>query len=288
MGSTGPILVTGAAGQLGTAFSAMDRDILAVSRSDLDITDADQIAALVAQLRPSTIVNCAAYTAVDTAEIDEELATEVNGRAVGLLAEVAVDSGCRFVTYSTDYVFDGTATQPYVESDPTNPVGAYGRSKLVGEQLALAASSDSLVIRTSWVLSGTHDNFVATMIKLVAQGKQLSVVNDQIGNPTVVEDLAEATFALLDTGTGGVIHVTNSGSTTWFDLARFAVSTAGLDSNLIQPCSTEEYPTPARRPAYSVLGSERISGTSIGSLRPWRDATRAVVESQSERLGLSA
>lgn len=286
MGSTGPILVTGAAGQLGTAFSAMDRDILAVSRSDLDITDADQIAALVAQLRPSTIVNCAAYTAVDTAEIDEELATEVNGRAVGLLAEVAVDSGCRFVTYSTDYVFDGTATQPYVESDPTNPVGAYGRSKLVGEQLALAASSDSLVIRTSWVLSGTHDNFVATMIKLVAEGKQLSVVNDQVGNPTVVEDLAEATIALLDRSVGGVMHVTNSGSTTWFDLARFAVTTAGLDPNLIQPCSTEEYPTPARRPAYSVLGSERFADTGVGSLRSWRDATRAVVEAQSERLDL--
>jgi dTDP-4-dehydrorhamnose reductase len=264
----------------------MDKDIVAVSRSDLDITDVDQIAEVVAQVCPSIIINCAAYTAVDMAETDEELATEINGRAVGRLAEVAADSGCRFVTYSTDYVFDGTATRPYVESDLTNPVGAYGRSKLVGEQLALAASSDSLVIRTSWVLSGTHDNFVATMIRLVAQGKQLSVVNDQMGNPTVVDDLAEATIALLEADIGGVMHVTNSGSTTWFDLARFAVSTAGLDANLIQPCTTEEYPTPARRPTYSVLGSERIGDTVVGSLRPWTDATRDVVEAQSERLGL--
>jgi len=282
----GPILVTGASGQLGTAFAALDANIVAVSHSELDITDADAIHTLVGAVSPSVIINCAAYTAVDAAEADEETATDINGHAVGLLSEVAADRRCRFVTYSTDYVFDGTATNPYLESDPTDPVNAYGRSKLLGEHLALAASKDSLVIRTSWVLSGTHDNFVATMLRLAGSGKTLTVVDDQVGNPTIVHDLAQATMGLLDQDVDGIVHMTNKGSTTWFELARYAVTVAGIDPELIQPCSTADYPTPAKRPAFSVLGSERFDDGAIESLRPWKVATRDVVRAQTKRLGL--
>ena len=282
----GPILVTGASGQLGTAFASLDADIVAVSHAELDITNADAIDTVVGAVKPSAIINCAAYTAVDAAESDEEAATNINGHAVGLLAQAAADRGCRFVTYSTDYVFNGTASSPYLESDPRDPVNAYGRSKLLGEHLALAASSESLVIRTSWVLSGTHDNFVATMLRLTASGKALTVVDDQVGNPTIVEDLARATIGLLDRGVDGIVHITNQGSTTWFELARYSVSAAGIDPELIQPCSTADYPTPAKRPAFSVLGSERSDEIALESLRPWKDATRDVVRSQSGRLGL--
>jgi dTDP-4-dehydrorhamnose reductase len=280
----GPTLVTGGSGQLATAFAAIESDMIVLSRSELDITNVDEIRALIGELKPSVIVNCAAYTAVDDAESDEESATNVNGTAVGNLAEIAAENQCRFVTYSSDYVFDGTATVPYLEGDPTMPINAYGRSKLIGEELALGASDDSLVIRTSWVLSGTHENFVSTMLRLTASGNSLTVVDDQVGSPTVVEDLVRATAGLLECNATGIFHVTNQGSTTWFELARFAVSRGGMNPDLIQPCSTAEYPTPARRPAYSVLGTERLDKTGVVFPRPWRDAVRSIVDVQVRRI----
>jgi dTDP-4-dehydrorhamnose reductase len=207
----------------------------------------------------------------------------VNGTSVGILAEVAAEAQIPFVTYSTDYVFDGQGREPYVESSPTDPINAYGASKLIGERLALQANPRTLVIRTSWVISGTHPNFVATMLRLAGEGRSVRVVNDQHGCPTVATDLARATLQAMKTSATGLLHLTNAGATTWFELARTAVALAGLDSDLIQPCPTEEYPTPARRPSYSVLGSERIEGLGMNALPPWQDSLPDVVREQMRR-----
>ncbi len=207
----------------------------------------------------------------------------LNATAVGELAAAAARRTIPFVTFSTDYVFDGSAGEPYLESSPTAPINAYGRSKLAGERLALAAHPGTLIIRTSWVISGTHPNFVATMLRL-ARERELRVVDDQVGNPTVAADLATATLDALDRGVTGILHLTNTGSTTWYELARAAVEMAGGDVDRIGPCTTDEYPTAARRPRYSVLGSERRETLGIGALPHWRDSLGEVVRQQQARL----
>ena len=270
------ILVTGGAGQLGTAFRKVVPEARFVDLADLDLTRADQLATL-AEIRPEAIVNCAAYTAVDRAEEEEARATEVNGSAVGVMAGYAAVRGIRFLTFSTDYVFPGDAAAPYLESSPTGPVNAYGRSKLAGEQAALGIHPEALVVRTSWLVSGTHPNFVATMLRLAPE-REVRVVDDQWGCPTMVDDLAPAAWAALQAGVSGLLHVTNSGETTWFRFARAAVAQAGLDPGRIVPCTTADYPTPARRPAYSVLGSERRGPLGLPDVPPWEESLRAVVK----------
>lgn len=271
------ILVTGGAGQLGTAFRKVVPEARFVDLADFDLTRSDLLMAALAELRPEAIVNCAAYTAVDRAEQEEALATEVNGTAVGMMAAYAAVEHIPFLTFSTDYVFPGDGSAPYVESSPTGPVNAYGRSKLAGEKIALSVCPEALVVRTSWLLSGTHPNFVATMLRLAAQ-REVKVVDDQRGSPTMADDLAPAAWSALRAGASGLLHLTNSGATTWFRLARAAVAQAGLDPGRIVPCSTAEYPTPARRPAYSVLGSERRRPLGLPDLPPWEDSLPAVVE----------
>jgi dTDP-4-dehydrorhamnose reductase len=273
---TGRVVVIGGSGQVGTAFRALLPDAFFPARDELDLLDLGAIGPTLARWEPSAIINCAAYTAVDRAEDDEATATTVNGRAVGELATAAAVRRIPFLTYSTDFVFDGTATRPYVESDPTAPINAYGRSKLAGEREVLRYPG-SLVIRTSWVISGTHANFVATMLNL-ARNRSVRVVSDQLGRPTMAGDLAAASLAALERGATGLLHLTNSGQTSWFDLARRAVEIAGLDSERIEPCTTADYPTPARRPAYSVLGSERRSDLGLPELPSWHDSLPAVVE----------
>lgn len=275
------IAVTGATGQLGTAFAALLPEARLLTRRDLDLSDLTADALDAALEGVDVLVNCAAYTAVDAAEEAEGSRTAIDVNALGpaRLATEASSRGTRLVTYSTDYVFPGTGTRPYVESDPTDPVNSYGRSKVLGERAVLATGGSELVIRTSWVISGTHPNFVATMLRLAREGRTVTVVDDQRGCPTVVDDLARATLEALDRGMSGLLHLTNEGETTWFELARTAVAEAGLDPELIQPCTTAEYPTPARRPAYSVLGSER----DRPELPHWRDSLPALVRSQLAR-----
>jgi dTDP-4-dehydrorhamnose reductase len=189
------------------------------------------------------------------------------------------------VTYSTDYVFDGTARQPYVESSPTAPINAYGRTKLEGEELALGHHPRSLIVRTSWVISGTHSNFVGTMINL-ARRQDLTVVDDQVGCPTVADDLAAATLAALDEDATGILHLTNVGETTWYRLARQSLEIAGLDPERIQPCTTDDFPTKAARPVYSALGSERRETAGIPPLPSWQASLPGVVRGQLDRLGI--
>lgn len=260
---------------MGTAFTRLlGADAVPLVRSDLDLLHTETIAPTLDDLGPDAVVNCAAYTNVDKAESEEELATRVNGEAVAVLAKWADDNEVPFLTFSTDYVFDGKASTPYLESSPTDPINAYGRSKLGGERAAL--EHGGLVVRTSWVVSGSHPNFVATMIRLAGE-RQLRVVDDQWGCPTVCVDLAVASFEALQTRVRGLLHLTNEGATTWFELARAAVTEAGFDPEIVSPCSTAEYPTEAARPAFSVLGSERLDGSGISRPPHWRESLPQVV-----------
>jgi len=270
------MLITGGTGQLGTAMRRLVPEADFPTRNELDLSAPAGVAAYLERIRPEAIVNCGAYTAVDRAEEEEDLATVVNGQSVGVMARFAADAGIPFVTFSTDYVFDGQATEPYLESHPTDPINAYGRSKLAGEQAALGTHEGALVIRTSWVISGTHPNFVATMLRLAAERDTLSVVADQRGCPTCVEDLAPGALAALRSGATGLLHLTNAGETTWHGLASAAIAEAGLEV-AVEPIATEDYPTPAKRPAYSVLGSERREGLGIDALPDWRDTLPTIV-----------
>jgi dTDP-4-dehydrorhamnose reductase len=271
------ILVTGGAWQLGTAFRKVVPEARFVDLADFDLERGNLLVAALAEMRPEAIINCAAYTAVDRAEQEEALATEVNGTAVGVMAAYAAARDVPFLTFSTDYVFPGDGTTPYLESSPTAPLNAYGRSKLAGERAALGIYPDALVVRTSWLVSGTHPNFVATMLRLAAE-REVKVVDDQWGCPTMVDDLAPVAWDSLQAGVNGLLHLTNSGETTWFRFARAAVARAGLDAEHVLPCTTADYPTPARRPAYSVLGSERRESLGLPDLPQWEESLPAVVE----------
>lgn len=279
------ILLTGATGQLGTAIApllAARGDVVAPGRDRLDLDDPATVTSVLDEVAPSVVVNAGAWTAVDAAEDAESAATRANGHAVAAMADWAAANDAWLVTLSTDYVFDGTGDAPLLEDHPTDPVNAYGRSKLVGEQAALAAGS-ALVVRTSWVVSGTHDNFVATMLSLLERGIDPKVVDDQRGCPTVAVDLATAIDALLDERPTGVAHVTNDGATTWFGLAREAARLGGHDPARLSPCTSEEFPTPAARPAWSVLGSTRHDELGLPAPRPWQDALVDVVAGQAAR-----
>jgi dTDP-4-dehydrorhamnose reductase len=278
------IVVTGVSGQLGSAFRRRLGDgARYLTRADLDLTDVASIRPVIEELRPAVVVSCAAYTAVDRAEEDGEMARLVNATAVEELATVTKDIGARLVTFSTDYVFDGTKEGPYVETDEPHPINAYGRTKLEGERLALAANPQTLVIRTSWVLSGTHPNFAATMLQLVAAG-QVSVVDDQRGHPTLVDDLVAATLDAVEVGATGTLHITNRGTTTWFGLAREIAELAGLDVDRVQRVSTDEFPRPAPRPANSVLDSVRFDELGLAPLPDYHQSLDQAVAQLSRRL----
>ena len=274
------VLVTGASGQVGTAF----RDVLPwatfMTRRELDLSDIASIPGVLLSHRPSAIINCAAYTDVDLAEDEEDLATVINGDAVGVLAQVCADLSIPFVTFSTDYVFDGTAGSPYVESDSVGPLGAYGRSKVLGEELAMELFGRTLVVRTSWVISATHDNFVSTMLRLAQRGP-IRVVDDQWGRPTIAADLATATAVALKRGLHGSLHLANQGETTWHGLATTTVRLAGLDAALVEPCGTDSFRTRANRPTNSVLGTERDDGPVMPS---WEGALPSLVKEQACRI----
>jgi dTDP-4-dehydrorhamnose reductase len=262
-------LITGGTGQVGSALRALFPDADAPGRASLDLSEPEGIVPYLDAHRPSVILNAAAYTAVDRAEQEEQLATTVNGTSVGVLAGWAARRGVPFVTFSTDYVFDGTSPLPYPEDHPVSPINAYGRSKAAGESAALEANPDALIVRTSWVISGTHPNFVATMLRLAPE-RSLSVVDDQWGCPTINTDLAAAAAGALRAGATGILHLCNQGPTTWYRLGRAALEHAGIDPGRISPCTTADYPTPARRPANSVLASTRLGDLGLPPLPPWR------------------
>jgi dTDP-4-dehydrorhamnose reductase len=258
------ILLTGRNGQLGWE---LERSLLplgqvvAFDRASLDLTDPDQMIARVREVEPEIIVNAAAYTAVDRAESEPELAMQVNGSAPGILAEETKRLGALLIHYSTDYVFDGTKPAPYLETDIPNPVNAYGRSKLEGERAIQANGCRYLVLRTSWVYGMRGTNFLLTILRLARERPELRVVNDQIGAPTWSRDIATATAQLTKEAeagkTGGLFHLTAGGATSWYGFAGEILRARGIDTPL-RPISSAEYPTPAKRPTNSLLSCAAI------------------------------
>ena len=265
-------LLVGAAGMLGRdlqkAFSA--RDVTALSRSALDITDLAAVRAAVQG--HDVILNAAAYTAVDEAESHERDAMRVNAHGVHNLAIAAAEERVALVHFSTDYVFDGSATVPYREDEKTHPISVYGRSKAEGERLALETNPDrTIIIRTSWLYGEHGGNFVKTMLRLGANGAAVSVVSDQRGQPTWTSDLAEQVVMLLDAGiTHGVFHGTASGVATWFDFARAVFELGGLDPQKVVSTRSADFVRPAPRPGYSVLGHDAWRGTGVAPMREWK------------------
>jgi dTDP-4-dehydrorhamnose reductase len=279
------VLVTGRAGQVGAeVVQALQgfAEVIAHDRSTLDLADPAQVAARVREARPDAIVNAAAYTAVDQAETDAEAARRVNATGPGVLAEEAKRTGALLIHYSTDYVFDGTKAAPYVETDATNPLGTYGRTKLEGERAIAASGCDHLILRTSWVYGPHGRNFLITMLRLGAQREELRIVDDQRGAPTSSAQLGRLTRALLEREPalrekGGVYHATAAGETTWRRFAEAIFAGAARRAGpafrtpRVVPITTAEYPTPARRPANSVLDNARLEQAFGVRLGDWRE-----------------
>lgn len=286
-----PLVVLGAHGMVGRAWVEMLQELgirhVAASRDDIDITDAQSVAAGIVEGTP-TVVNCAAWANVDAAEEHEEEATQLNGEAVGIVAERCRQVGATLIHYGTDYVFDGNGKRPYEVDCEQAPINAYGRGKSEGERRLRESGADYLLIRTSWVYAPWGKNFVRTMAHLCGSKNELRVVDDQRGRPTSAEGLARQSYALLNKGARGVFHVTDGGDCSWYELAAHVVKLSlprqrangvadGKHQCKVDPCSSSEYPTAARRPTSSVLSLKRTESL-IGGPASWREAVESVVK----------
>jgi dTDP-4-dehydrorhamnose reductase len=267
-------LVTGAGGMLGAdLLRALDgRDVTALTRTQLDVTDPTAVREAVRG--HDVVINAAAYTKVDEAETHEDEAYAVNATGPQNLALAASDEGAKLVTLSTDYVFDGRATTPYAENAPRDPINAYGRTKAAGEELAIAAHPDgTYIVRTAWLYGAGGPNFARTMVRLAATNDTVSVVADQLGQPTWTGDLAGQIVAMLDADApAGIYHGTNSGETTWFGFAQAVFSVAGLNPDRVTPTDSSRFVRPAPRPSFSVLGHTAWNAVGLEPMRDWNEA----------------
>ena len=282
------ILVTGANGQLGKElreFSSLHTglDFVFLSKEDMPIHQFELMRNYFNTVKPAYCINCAAYTAVDKAESEKDLAFLINGEAVGVLAAVCKEHDTRFIHISTDYVFNGDAAYPYTESFPTDPINVYGASKLEGEIQAMQLNPDSIIIRTSWLYSSLGKNFVKTMIQLMSEKDQLKVVKDQLGSPTNAADLAETIFNIIGLchlqiydWNPGIYNFSNEGIISWYDFAKEIKEIINSPS-VVKPISAAEYPTPAKRPAYSVLDKSKIQKTYSIKLKKWKDSLKTCI-----------
>ncbi len=278
------ILVTGANGQLGWELSQLAASypkyqFVMVDRSVLDLSKPETIHSVLDTIAPDVIINPAAYTAVDKAETEKELAYTINAKSVEVMAAYAALKHIPFISFSTDYVFTGTATEPYTTETTIAPINYYGSTKADGESLAIAANPDTIIIRTSWVFSSHGNNFVKTMMRLMKERDSLNVVSDQKGRPTYAKDLAITTMKMIeaiDAGKKikGIYHFANQGETTWFDFAKKIQSVAGLTCE-VNPIQTADFPTPAKRPAYSVLDTTKIEQDLGIQIPYWESALQA-------------
>lgn len=277
------IVVTGANGQLGRSIRRLsvehrELDFIFTDIDSLDIGNRDAVLAFAETHPVDFIVNCAAYTAVDKAEEEEEQCRRINTDAVAYLGEAAQHIGARILHVSTDYVFGGDSYMPYQESDSVSPTSVYGRTKLAGEKALSAVCPDAIIVRTAWLYSEYGHNFMKTMLRLGAERPEIRVVNDQIGSPTYAGDLAEAILSLLEKErqgeqNSGIYHYTNEGVCSWYDFAHSIIRIAGLPAKVI-PIPTREYPTAAKRPAYSVLSKEKIKREYHWVIPHWEDSLR--------------
>ncbi len=282
------IIVTGANGQVGKEIrmiAAMQSsfNFLFLSKEDLPIHQFELVRHYFESEKPSFCINCAAYTAVDKAEQEKELALLVNAESVGVLASACKMFGTKFIHISTDYVFDGTATQPYKESDTTSPVNFYGATKFKGEALCFENNPDAIIIRTSWVYSAFGNNFVKTMIRLMREKESINVVSDQVGSPTYAADLSNAIFQIIQSSESGsvewkpgIYHYSNEGVISWYD---FAVAIKELTGGncVVNAIPTTAYPTPAKRPAWSVFDKEKIKSAYKVVIPQWKDSLKICI-----------
>ncbi len=271
------ILVTGAAGQLAHAIAQVwhGHDLVLPEEARLDLGDPMAVRRVVEEVRPQVLVNCGAFTQVDRCESEQETARRINGDAVGWLAEACDRQGAMLIQISTDYVFDGTGTRPYREEDPTNPQSVYGLTKLEGERQANNCRRH-LIARTSWLYDAWGSNFLNTMIRAAGQGRHLRVVDDQRGAPTTCRALARQLRAAAEQGWQGLVHTTCQGETSWHGFAQAIFAGKGIAADL-SPCTTADYPTPARRPAYSVLDGGRRQNLGTDLMPPWEEALAEVI-----------
>lgn len=280
MGNGRTILVTGAGGQLGKELMMLDQhefQLIGLTRHELDITDQAACFEVLERIHPYAVIHCAAYTSVDKAESDKDEAFRVNRDGTHHLALASEKVGSKFIYISTDYVFDGQGKEPYRESDNTAPRTVYGQSKLAGEQAVIHNHSKAFIVRTSWVYGRYGTNFVKTMLSLAEQNKPLKVVADQVGSPTYTYDLAKFLLQLVATEHYGIYHASNTGTCSWFEFAQAIFAVAKRDVTVI-PCTTEEFPRPAPRPAYSVMAHTMLEKHHLGPMPHWRDALAHFME----------
>jgi dTDP-4-dehydrorhamnose reductase len=287
------LLLIGKIGQVGWELRrtlAPMAQVTSVDFPEIDLTSGDSIRQWVRDSKPQVIINAAAYTAVDKAETEADRAMQINGVAPGILAEEAKKVGALLVHYSTDYIFDGSKTEPYVETDAPNPLGSYGRSKLAGDKAVQAAGGSHLIFRLCWVYGARGQNFMLTMMRLAREREKLRVVSDQVGCPTWSRMIAETTtLALKQTLTAhdpatytGVYHLASSGVTSWHGFAEAIINlmpAAEKKCSLVEAISTAEYPTPTKRPAYSVLNCDKLERTFNLRLSNWHESLKQVIES---------
>ncbi len=280
------IWVTGSKGQLGKEIQLQQKKLrdarfLFTDIEELDLTDKDAVMKFAAKEKPAIIINCAAYTAVDKAEEEPEKATLLNKEVPDLLTDTAKEVHAILIQISTDYIFDGTACAPYVESDPPNPQSTYAESKHAGEE-AVLKSPENLVIRTSWLYSAHGNNFLKTMLRLGKERNELGVVFDQVGSPTSAADLAGALLdistQILDgkPGIGGIYHYSNEGVCSWYDFALLIMKTAKIDCQ-VKPITSDQFPTPAKRPQYSVLNKNKLKNTFSIKVPHWQESAFKVI-----------
>ena len=282
------VLLIGAKGQVGQELQVTLPylgEVISIGREELDLTNSEKISQLIREIHPDYLVNSSAYTAVDKAETEPDLAYSINAIAPKIMAESAEKIKAKFLHISTDYVFDGRKNTPYLETDLTNPLGVYGQSKLRGEEEIKTVNSQAIILRTAWVYgSYGKSNFVKTMLRLGKEREELKVVVDQVGSPTWAKDIATAITHLLINvdNPPGIYNFTNSGVASWFDLTKAIfeeakISGIPLKIQRVIPITTAEYPTPAVRPAYSVLSGQKIS-QQLGYIPPyWRDSLKAML-----------
>jgi len=272
------VLVTGAGGMLGQDVVALLRErgheVTAATRADLDVLDTVALARAVPG--HDAVVNCAAYTAVDAAETDEETAADLNAVAPGYIGAACAKAGARLVQVSTDYVFAGDATAPYAEDAPLDPRSVYGRTKAQGERTARKANRDTLIVRTAWLYGAGGPCFPKTIVRLARERGAVSVVDDQVGQPTWTVDVARVIADLLDVGApAGTYHATSSGSTSWYGFTREVVGSAGLDRDVVSATTSAAFVRPAPRPAWSVLGHRTLEAAGVRPIAPWSARWRA-------------
>ncbi|PWT98157.1 MAG: dTDP-4-dehydrorhamnose reductase [Bacteroidetes bacterium] len=272
------IAITGANGQLGSELRILsssypDLKFIFLTRNELSLENENSIEDFFQKFKPQFLINCAAYTAVDKAETERELSFLINGKAAGDLALSCKKNKCKLVHISTDYVFNGNSSVPYKENDPVDPVNAYGASKLEGENRIIAFAPDSIIIRTAWVYSAYGHNFVKTMLRLMKERKEINVVNDQTGSPTWAQDLAKVILEIIQSKKwiGGIYHYSNNGRITWYDFAKSIAELTGTSCK-VNPIPSSAYPTPAKRPAFSLMDTNLIRTTFQIDIPDWKES----------------